>query len=162
MVGIVIDAGTDLVAAARAQAALDGEGVLALLVGPHGGRLSDGNHEVVLQRSYLTARSVELDALLVAAGGAPAADTAPALDAKAGGPAPGGVDPRLALLVGECWRHCKPLGAWGAGRRALAELLPHGRAGVVLEDAADRVLPQVLELLAQHRVWERFDAGWEV
>lgn len=162
MVGIVIDAGTDLGAAARAQASLDEQGVLALLVGPHGGRLSDGNYEVVLQRSYLTARSVEFDALLVAAGGAPAADAAPPLDAKAGGLAPAGVDPRLGLLVGECWRHCKPIGAWGAGRSVLTDLVPGTeRPGVVLEEAADRVLPQVLELLAEHRVWQRFDARSE-
>ncbi len=58
-------------------------------------------------------------------------------------------------LIGEAWRHAKAIGAIGDST-ALAE------AGITVEDegvivgAAKVLAPQLLELLAGHRAWERF------
>ena len=72
-----------------------------------------------VQRTFATGRSVEFDALLLAGAPAPAPDALPARDAKAGAADAGAVDPRVLLLVEECWRHAKAIGAWGAGVRVL-------------------------------------------
>lgn len=48
-------------------------------------------------------------------GAAPGADAVPGLDARAGRPTEDGspVDPRIAVMAAEMWRHCKVLGAFG-------------------------------------------------
>jgi catalase len=61
---------------------------------------------VTVQRNFLTARSVEFDAVLVAAAPAPAADADEPKDAKAGEPvAETSVGPRVTLLLAEAYRH---------------------------------------------------------
>ncbi|GAA1972124.1 hypothetical protein GCM10009817_10300 [Terrabacter lapilli] len=57
-----------------------------------------------------------MDALVVL-GAAPGADAVPGLDARAGRPTEDGspVDPRIAVMAAEMWRHCKVLGAFGEG-----------------------------------------------
>jgi len=157
IIGIVVDGGSDLAAAHAVQAELQDQGVVGLLVGPHGGRLDDGTTEVVLQRSYLTARSVELDALLLVCAGEPAAGAHAGHDAKAGAAAPPDLDPRIGLLVDECFRHCKPIGAWGPGQAALQGALSEpGAAGIVLGGEPGQVVQGVLAALSGHRVWDRF------
>ena len=77
-------------------------------------------------------------------------------DTKAGAADAAAVtDPRVVKLIGEAWRHAKAIGAVGDSI-ALAE------SGVTAEDegvvigTAKTVAPQMLELLAAHRVWQRF------
>jgi len=106
----------------------------------------------------LTGRSFELDAVLLAGCPAPAPDAAPSLDAKAGAPTGSPtLDPRIALLLQEAWRHAKSIGAWGDGTSALeAAGIPDDGAGVVLGEDAGTVSDEVLTLLSGHRVWDRF------
>ncbi len=114
-------------------------------------------------RTYATARSFEVDALLVV-GAAPAADAVPGVDARAAQPTPDAAaptDPRIALLIAEVWRHSKALGAFGdAGLGALkAAGVARDSAGVITGDDVNRpegVLTDMAELLTLHRVWERF------
>ena len=127
-------------------------GMLPLLVAPHGGDLDDG---LPAQRTFATGRSVEFDALLVAGAAPPAPDAVVHRDSKAGEAAPAAVDPRVVLMVEECFRHAKPVGAWGAGR-AVLDSLGVGGAGVVTADGPGTVLDGVAELIGGHRVWERF------
>jgi catalase len=118
-----------------------------------------------VRRTFLTARSVELDAVLVAGVPPPAKDAVVSKDAKAGGPVGGEVtvDPRVALLVAEAYRHAKVIGAWGQGPQTLAAAgCPADAPGVVVADDPQAVLAQVVELLANHRVWERFPTTQEV
>ena len=59
------------------------------------------------------------------------------------------------LLVEECFRHAKAVGAWGAGRQVLEDLGVDG-AGVVTGAEAAEVVDEVGALMGAHRVWDRF------
>ena len=78
------------------------------------------------------------------------------MDAKAGAPSPGDVDPRVSLLLNEMWRHAKAIAAFGPGVTALETLQIEQTPGVVAADSAEDALSTVTELLGSHRVWERF------
>ena len=90
----------------------------------------------------------------------------PGLDARAGQPgdAASVVDPRLAVLVGEMWRHCKALAALGRSGSAVLDAsgVDADAAGVVTADGANApadLLADVAEQLTLHRVWDRFPAA---
>src|SRR5690625_7340174 len=91
-----------------------------MLTAPQGGEQAD----VPVSWTFGTARSVEFDALLLAGNPGAGPDARPTIDPKAGGPALGGVEPRLGLLIDECWRHSKAIGAFGAGQEALESRTP--------------------------------------
>jgi catalase len=153
MIGIVVDP-TELSGVREVRAAILAAGMVPLLIGPVGGKL-DGDLDV--QRTFLTARSVEFDALLLAASPPPAADALPHTDEKAGTPdgaAP--VDPRVLLMVQECYRHAKAIGGWGSAKVVLEAAGCAGGAGVVVGEDASAVLTEVTTLMTNHRVWERF------
>ncbi|MFE7870233.1 catalase [Micromonospora humida] len=154
-VGIVVDAdaGTDDVEQVRRE--VFAAGMVPLVIAAHGGTVGD----LTVQRTFATGRSVELDALLLAGAPAPAPDALPARDAKAGAADAGVVDPRVLLLVQECWRHAKVIGGWGAGVRVLELAGVAGAAGVVTDDSPTGVLADAQALLAAHRVWDRFPAS---
>ncbi|MFI1524730.1 catalase [Kitasatospora cineracea] len=149
-VGILTGPGTDpaaLDAVRRAALAAD---LVPLVVAPTGGDPAE------VQRSFATARSTEFDAVLLAGAPAPGPDATPARDARAAGPHTA-LDPRLALLLDETWRHAKAIGGWGDAREALtAAGLPADGPGVVLGTDPVQVLREVTDLLAGHRVWDRF------
>ncbi len=112
-----------------------------------------------MQRTFLTTRSVEFDALLVAAAPPSASAATPGSVVTSGQPPAEGapIDPRVSLLLSEAFRHAKVIGAWGPGRQALAAAgAPTGSPGVVVSDDPKEVLEQVMDLLAEHRVWDRF------
>jgi catalase len=154
MVGIVVDPDGDLTGVEEVADAVQAAGMVPLVVAPHGGTLSNG---LAVQRALGATRSVEFDVVLLAGSPVPAPDALVARDSKAGEPTAPAVDPRVVLLVQECFRHAKALGAWGAGADAL-ELagIGAGEAGVVTGDNPTEVFEQVQALLAAHRVWERF------
>ncbi|GAB3309784.1 catalase [Epidermidibacterium keratini] len=153
-VGIVIaDSAPEGLAALQDE--IVAAGMVPLIIAPHGGQI-DG---IPVQRTFATARSVEFDTLLVPANPAPAADALGVRDAKAGAPAAGPTDPRVALLINEAWRHAKAIGAWGPGAELLDSLGYAGSPGVVTGTAADDVLTQIIALLGAHRVWERFPSA---
>ncbi|WP_341720941.1 catalase [Micromonospora sp. FIMYZ51] len=157
MIGIVVDPDADLDTVRQIRRAIFGADMVPLLIAPHGGMIGD----LPAQRSFATGRSVELDAVLLAAAPPPAPDALPARDAKAGaaGPASVPVDPRVLLLVEECWRHAKAIGAWGPGVSVLEQAGLTGSPGVVTGESGDDVFTTVQHLLANHRVWERFPAS---
>ncbi|WP_432476847.1 catalase [Nocardioides sp. GXQ0305] len=152
MIGIVVDPASDLADVAAVRRTLLAEGLLPLVVAPHGGELGAG---VVAQRTFATVRSVELDGLLLAGAAPPAPDAVRPRDPKSDG-TDGAVDPRVQLLVEECYRHAKVVGAWGGGRDVLATV---GRAGpgFVDSETAEEVVERLQDLLGGHRVWERLD-----
>ncbi len=161
-IGIIADETSDLDGVRELRQAIDAAGMVPLVIGPHGGMLGgDSGAPFPVQRSFLTARSVEFDAVLVAGAPAPAPDASPAFDPKSAGgkghddPSAAPVDPRMTMLIAEAYRHSKAIGAWGAGAAVLAQAGADG-AGVVVGDSPAAVLEQVTTLLAKHRVWERF------
>ncbi|MFE4544668.1 catalase [Arthrobacter sp. NPDC056727] len=160
IVGIVADESSDLEAVRDARKALDAAGIVPLVIAPSGGTLGgEADGGIPVQRTYLTARSTEFDAVIVAGSGAPADDAEQGLDAKAGEPG-ASLDPRVVLLLSEAFRHAKAIGAWGSGAAGVdAASIPDDAAGVVLGDSAGQVVPQIQELLAAHRTWDRFPAA---
>jgi catalase len=130
-------------------------GLVPLLIAPHGGMVGD----LPVQRTFATGRSIEYDVLLLAGAPVPAPDAIPARDAKAGANGSAAVDPRVMLMVDECWRHAKAIGAWGAGTTVLKQAGVIGTPGVVTGESGTEVFTDVQELMAAHRVWERFPAS---
>ncbi|MGN6302195.1 MAG: catalase, partial [Angustibacter sp.] len=153
-VGVVVDPDGDLDGLRALRLAVFAAGLVPLLIAPHGGLVGD----LPVQRTFATARSVEFDVLLLAGRPSPAPDAHVTRDAKAGAEAPAGVDPRVSLMVEECWRHAKAVGGWGAGTTLLEELGVAGTAGVVTADGGAGTFAEVQDLMASHRVWERFPA----
>ena len=151
-VGIVVDPDGDLDGLRALRMSVFAAGMVPLLIGPHGGMV-DG---MPVQRTFATGRSVELDVLLLGGRPVPAPDAVPARDATAGADAPLAVDPRVALMVDECWRHAKAIAGWGAGATLLDELGVAGTPGVVTADDAAAAFAEVQELVPAHRVWDRF------
>jgi len=163
IIGIVVDDGAPLEDVRAVRDAISAEGMLPLVVGPHGGVLDDGSGDpVVVQRTFLTARSIEFDAVLLAAAPGPAADAKVPKDAKAGHAvlAEVPVDPRVALLLAETYRQAKAIGGWGDVVSALtAAGCDPTAAGIVVADSASDVLDEVTALMGEHRVWDRFPAA---
>ena len=160
VVGIVADESSDLETVRAARDALDAAGIVPLVIAPSGGFLgADGDGGIAVQRTYLTARSTEFDAVLMAGSALRAADAEQGLDAKAGEPGVS-VDPRVALLVSESFRHAKAIGGWGSGTAVVdGSTIPQDSPGVVFGDSAEDVVSQITELLAAHRAWDRFPAA---
>ncbi|MYR40500.1 catalase [Streptomyces sp. SID5910] len=158
VVGIVTS-GADLEGVAAVREAVLNAGMVPLVVAPTGGHLGSGDAALTVQRSYVTARSVEFDAVLVAGTPAMGGDAYTPRDYKAA-PAPtgpGSIDPRVSLLLSEAFRHGKAIGVWAGGESALeASGVPADAAGVVVADSGTAALEQVTGLLGSHRVWERF------
>ncbi|MFC9553952.1 catalase [Rhodococcus sp. NPDC056960] len=135
IIGIVADDESDLTEVADTVAKIDKDGMVPLVIGPHGGELGSGKGAVPVSRTFLTMRSVEFDAVLVAA------QTA---------------DPRVLVLLTEAFRHCKAIGGWAAGRGLLdAAGIPADAPGIVIADEASALFDGVTALMKSHRVWER-------
>jgi catalase len=135
--GIVVHPDGDLDGVADVADAVRAAGMVPLVVGPRGGTLPGG---IVVQRSLDATRSVEFDAVLV--GASPV------------------TDPRVQLLLQECFRHAKAIGAWGAGSDVLAAAgISNDARGIVVADGPADALSALQELMGHHRVWERFEAA---
>ena len=165
IIGILVDEDLDSPGLEQLQTlrvAIQQDGMVPLVIAPRGGTLgAPGGMQIPAQRSLLTARSIEFDALLL--GGAPPLDSSPGLDARVGQPSPPaaqeGLDPRPGLLLTETFRHAKAIGAWGGGTALVQAYGVADAPGVVQGSDPLQVYAQVCELLAAHRVWERFPAA---
>jgi len=101
--------------------------------------LKSGRRSVIVERTLLTARSIEYDALVVADG------TKPTRDIK------------LIVMLQEAFRHCKPIAAWGDGTAALtAAGIELDAAGVLVAGSVDKSFTSALaKAVGLHRVWAR-------
>jgi catalase len=141
-VGIIADSGSDLAGVAKLIKAITAAGAVPLLTAPVGGKLKSGRRTQIVERTLLTTRSIEFDAVVVAAGTSPSGDI------------------KLMLLLQEAFRHCKPVAAWGDGVAVLelAGISPDG-PGVLVADEVDRKsTAALLAALGMHRVWDRAPA----
>ncbi|MGV9245816.1 catalase [Streptomyces sp. NPDC003710] len=162
IIGIVTGADGDLDGVRGVRDAALAAGMVPLVVAPTGGKLEAGDGALTVQRTYVTARSVEFDAVLLAGTPGVGSDAYGARDAK-GAPAAtrqATCDPRVGLLLSEAFRHGKAIGAWAGGEAALeAAGVPTDAPGVVIGDSGTATLQQLTGLLGAHRVWERFVSG---
>jgi catalase len=142
VVQILATDGCDVAGVRALKDALHAVGLTAHVVGPHKGMLLAGgrrNDGVLADRSFLTARSVEADAVVVA-------DRTTFRE-----------DPLALLHVQEAYRHHKPVGGWGDAEAVLAAAgIREGEAGVVLGGKAGKPLARSLvAALGVHRHWNR-------
>ena len=139
MVGVVASEGSDLAGIAELKGVLEQEGAQLLVIAAHGGVLGGKGAELVIERTFLTVRSIEFDAVVVA-----------------GGTETGG-DIKVQVLLQEAFRHCKPVLAWGSG---VDEVLVAGidteRPGVLVAETAADGFDPLKQALGLHRVWDRF------
>ncbi|GAA0610203.1 catalase CatB [Kutzneria viridogrisea] len=137
-IGVVADAAADLSGITKLRKAVQKLGAEVLVIAPAGGMLKHGRSEQVVERTLLTARSIEFDAVLVAGG------TVPTRDIK------------LVLLLQEAFRHLKPIGTWGDGEILLEAGIDLDAPGVLVAGAVDRAFTDALvTALGLHRVWDR-------
>ena len=159
VVGIVVGHATEAAVVERLVAETNLAGMTPLLVAPIGGSLADGSP---VDRTLLTARSIEFDALVVAEALAPAPGARVDRDTKAGAVVPpeaAGLDPRLVLLLQEAYRQSKAIVAVGQAAKVLERSgLPASDFGVATA-AVEEAIAGVAELLAGHRAWARFDTS---
>ena len=109
------------------------------VIGPHGGKLTTGRATGPVERTLLTTRSIEYDAVMVAGGTG------------------GLVDIRLDILLQEAFRHAKPIGAWGDGVQVLDHAgIDISAPGVLVSERSTVAWRKdLVRALGLHRVWER-------
>jgi catalase len=140
VVGVVATETADLAGVNRLRRALSAEGVVLRVIAERAGMLGEGRSEQLVERTFLTTRSIEYDAVLLAGGTA------------------GLTDPRLGTLLEEMYRHCKAVGAWGDGRFLLesAGVDPVAPGVLTAAKADSGYAALVIEALGRHRAWDRF------
>ncbi len=138
-IGVIADAGSDLAGIGKLRTAAEKLGATVLVIAPVGGVLKKGRTVLPADRTLLTARSIEFDALVVAAGTTPTGDI------------------KLVLLLQEAYRHCKAFAAWGDGGTILeAAGIRTDSPGVALGEAVNRAFTDTLVTsMGLHRAWDR-------
>jgi catalase len=94
-VGIIAGADSDLAGVTKLVRSIQRLGATPLVTAPLGGVLRSGRRSVIVERTLLTARSIEYDAIVVAAGTTPTDDI------------------KLVVLLQEAFRHCNSAGRMG-------------------------------------------------
>ena len=124
---------------ARLRKALAKEGAVLRVIAETGGKLVKDNVTETVDRTLLTTRSIEYDAVVVAAGST-------GLD-----------DPKLALLLAETNRHYKVLGSWGDGDQVLntAGIDTTAPGVICAAKATPGYLSQLIAEIRMHRAWDR-------
>ena len=110
------------------------------MTAPVGGVLKSGRRKVIVERTLLTARSIEFDALVVAGGDRTTDDI------------------KLVVLLQEAFRHCKAIAAWGDGAAALdgcGHRLRCARSTRSPITSTSRSPAALASAVGLHRVWER-------
>ncbi|QNE21411.1 catalase [Kribbella qitaiheensis] len=143
VIGVVAADGADLAGINKLRRAVEAQGAVLRLLAPAGGTIKTARSTQTVERTLLTSRSIEYDALVVAAGNP---------DLK---------NIKLTVLLGELFRHCKVIGAWGNGDQVLtAAGIDTTAPGILLAESMAK--PYTTELFAAigcHRVWERAELG---
>lgn len=144
IIALAVDENSDLDTVASVREKIVDAGMVPLVLGPHGGTIGEGKNAVTVQRTYLTARSIEFDAILLSG-------DAFRIDEDK-------LDPRVDTLLNEMYRHCKAIGVWGENTGVLAAAgIDEAAPGVGVDADAEAALAAVAQLLKTHRVWERFE-----
>lgn len=139
VMGVVAADGSDLAGVNKLRRAVEAQGAVLRVLAPSGGMIRKGRSSQVADRTFLTTRSIEYDALVVAAGN-------PLLQ-----------DLKLTVLLGELFRHGKVIGAWGDGDQVLtAAGIDLTAPGIVLgETVAKPYTADLFAAVGLHRAWDR-------
>ncbi|WP_181776536.1 catalase [Amycolatopsis pittospori] len=139
VIGVVATHGADLGGIGKLRRTVEAQGAVLRVLAPVGGTLKRGRGQQPVERTFLTARSIEFDAVVVAGGTA------------------GLHDIKLTVLLQEMFRHCKAIGAWGDGLQVLADAgIDVDAPGIVLADeVAKPFSSELVKAVGLHRAWER-------
>ncbi|TCO20382.1 catalase [Kribbella steppae] len=139
VIGVVADHGSDLAGIGRLRRAVEAQGAVLRVIAPVGGTLKTKRTAQTVDRTLLTTRSIEYDALVVAAGN-------PTLR-----------DSKLTVLLTELFRHCKLIGAWGDGDNVLTEAgIDTTAPGILIGEAITKAYTtDLFALVGMHRAWDR-------
>jgi catalase len=140
-IAVIADNGSDVAGIKKLRSAVERLGATVLVLAPTGGTLKRGRTTLPVDRTNLTARSIEFDAIVVAG------DTAPSGDLK------------QVILLQEAYRHCKALAAWGDGAAVLIGAgIDLDASGVAIGASVDKTFTDTLvAALGLHRAWDRAD-----
>jgi catalase len=138
-VGVIADAGADLAAINKLKTSMEKLDVTVLVVAPVGGMLRRGRTQVAVDRTALTARSIEFDAIVIADGTGTESDL------------------KRTLLLQETYHHCKTIAAWGDADAILTDAgIPVDGPGIVVaEKVVKAFTDELTKQLGLHRAWER-------
>jgi catalase len=138
-IGVIADSRADLAGVAKVREAAEGQGAKVLVTAAIGGELRRGQRTEIVERTFLTTRSIEFDAIVVAGGTEPIEDM------------------RAWTLLQEAYRHGKPIAAWGTGAETLtAAGVPLDGPGVLVGNNVVKAFTgELFAALGLHRVWER-------
>jgi catalase len=139
VIGVIASPGADLKGIGALREAVEAEGAVLRVIAKTGGQLGRGAAKQPIERTFLTTRSIEYDAILVADGSGDIADI------------------KVNLLVQEAFHHCKTLGAWGNGTQLLENAgLDISAPGVIVSEDADADFGAALiASVGVHRAWAR-------
>jgi catalase len=138
-VGVIVAPGGDLAGVAKLREALQKVGAELHVIAAVGGTLTKRSRSETVERTFLTTRSVEFDALVVADGAGSIRDV------------------KVDVLLQETYRHCKSIAAWGDGAELLvATGLDPGAPGMVVSDTATAAhRKELIAAMRLHRAWDR-------
>ncbi|MEV0710360.1 catalase [Nocardia aurea] len=135
IIGILADGDTDLNDLTETVDTITANAMTALVIAGHGGELGTGKNKVAISRTIDTARSIEFDALLIAA-------TLP--------------DAKLAVLLQEAHRHLKFIAYTPAGLPALRTAgITDEFDGIESAPTLTAAFELITQALPEHRVWTR-------
>ncbi len=139
VVGVLVGPGADLSGVQKLRVALQAEGAVLRLLAAVGGELGAADARQVVDRTLLTSRSVEYDAVVIANGTG------------------GMVDVKLTVLLQELFRHCKTIAAWGDGSQVLQDAgIDLAAPGILQFQSIDnKATAALVTAVGLHRVWER-------
>ena len=139
VVGVIARDGADLANIGRLSLALDKAGAKLRIIADHGGFIKTGRTNALVERTFLTTRSIEFDALVVPNGAGTIGD------------------PRAIVMLQEAFRHGKAIAAWGDGADLLvaAGLDPTAPGVVVADTASAAQRKQLIAAMGLHRAWDR-------
>lgn len=142
IIGVLVADGGDLSPVSDLWTAYSDENVLVRVIAARGGQISGRSGETeTVDRTLLTTRSVEYDAVVVAPG-------------VAGSPV--AADPRTAVLLQEAYRHGKAIVALGDGDGVLtAAGVDLSAPGVLICDGMRDCVQPLRDALGVHRDWDR-------
>jgi catalase len=158
VIGVLADESSNLATVAALREAISAAGMLPLIVAPHAGFLGKGAKALGIQRTMLTCRSTEFDAIIDAAVHPDAAPKTGKGPVKAPPvPMPLAADPRTPFLLAEAFRHAKALGGLTGTEDAFAAAgIDVSAPGIVIVSDPAELVAGITALLATHRVWDRF------
>ena len=140
-IAVIADAGSDLAGITKLRTAMGKLGATVLVLAAVGGTLKKARTTLMVDRTNVTARSIEFDAIVVAAGTTPTGDI------------------KQTILLQEAYRHCKAFGAWGDGDAVLTGAgIDLDGPGVVVGASVDKAFTDTLvAAVGLHRAWDRAD-----